>query len=346
MKRSFSLIISFAVAALLLVACNSDDNLSIDKTEVGKIDKSKYTTLTTVNDGMTRSHYIINHTLNNGADVWWQPGDKLWLYILDNLRIGSVTSNLTTGSPTAEFYFTYDFDQPQYKVNYLGNQNSADGYFVTFGEYQWQYPPNNTDHLQYNGDCAEGTATRIVQGQYTVRMHRLPAYLCIMPYCSDPDLRTGAILKSVTITADNALRGKFDVGRYGLFDRTHAQGLGNNINMVLNGGNGFSVDNATEDQNRNAIFTVMLPGWHVLTLTFDFTSPKIPGQTLRAVKTLNNIDYHPNTMTDIVADVANYYNADNNLIGDGGTIAFSKKQTGVTVRTHKNWETLFNKESK
>ena len=51
-------------------------------------------------------------------------------------------------------------------------------------------------------------------------------------------------------------------------------------------------------------------------------------------------------MTDIVADVANYYNADNNLIGDGGTIAFSKKQTGVTVRTHKNWETLFNKECK
>lgn len=77
MKRSFSLIISFAVAALLLVACNSDDNLPVDKTEVGKIDKSKYTTLTTVNDGMTRSHYIINHTLNNGADVWWQPGDKL-----------------------------------------------------------------------------------------------------------------------------------------------------------------------------------------------------------------------------------------------------------------------------
>ena len=224
MKRSFSLIISFAVAVLLFVACSSDDNLPVDKTEVGKIDKSKYTTLTTVNDGMTRSHYIINHTLNNGADVWWQPGDKLWLYILDNLRIGSVTSNLTTGSPTAEFYFTYDFDQPQYKVNYLGNQNSTDGYFVTFGEYQWQYPPNNTDHLQNVGDCAEGTATRIVQGQYTVRMHRLPAYLCIMPYCSDPDLRTGAILKSVTITADNALRGKFDVGRYGLFDRTHAQG--------------------------------------------------------------------------------------------------------------------------
>ena len=29
---------------------------------------------------------------------------------------------------------------------------------------------------------------------------------------------------------------KFDVGRYGLFDRTHAENLGNNINMVLNGG--------------------------------------------------------------------------------------------------------------
>ena len=338
MKRSFSLIISFAVAALLLVACSSDDNLPVDKTEVGKIDKSKYTTLTTVNDGMTRSHYIINHTLNNGADVWWQPGDKLWLYILDNLRIGSVTSNLTTGSPTAEFYFTYDFDQPQYKVNYLGNQNSTDGYFVTFGEYQWQYPPNNTDHLQYNGDCAEGTATRIVQGQYTVRMHRLPAYLCIMPYCSDPDLRTGAILKSVTITADNALRGKFDVGRYGLFDRTHAQGLGNNINMVLNGGNGFSVDNATMDQAKNAVYVVMLPGWHNLTIEFYYTSPKFPGQTLCARKNIGNREYKANSMTDIVADIANYYDADHQHINAGDNIATAKRYVGLQIIENKDWK--------
>lgn len=338
MKRSFSLIISFAVAALLLVACNSDDNLPVDKTEVGKIDKSKYTTLTTVNDGMTRSHYIINHTLNNGADVWWQPGDKLWLYILDNLRIGSVTSNLTAVSSTAEFYFTYDFDQPQYKVNYLGNQNSADGYFVTFGEYQWQYPPNNTDHLQYNGDCAEGTATRIVQGQYTVRMHRLPAYLCIMPYCSDPDLRTGAILKSVTITADNALRGKFDVGRYGLFDRTHAQGLGNNINMVLNGGNGFSVDNATMDQAKNAVYVVMLPGWHNLTIEFYYTSPKFPGQTLCARKNIGNREYKANSMTDIVADIANYYDADHQHINAGDNIATAKRYVGLQIIENKDWK--------
>lgn len=338
MKRSFSLIISFAVAALLLVACNSDDNLPVDKTEVGKIDKSKYTTLTTVNDGMTRSHYIINHTLNNGADVWWQPGDKLWLYILDNLRIGSVTSNLTAISSTAEFYFTYDFDQPQYKVNYLGNQNSADGYFVTFGEYQWQYPPNNTDHLQYNGDCAEGTATRIVQGQYTVRMHRLPAYLCIMPYCSDPDLRTGAILKSVTITADNALRGKFDVGRYGLFDRTHAQGLGNNINMVLNGGNGFSVDNATMDQAKNAVYVVMLPGWHNLTIEFYYTSPKFPGQTLCARKNIGNREYKANSMTDIVADIANYYDADHQHINAGDNIATAKRYVGLQIIENKDWK--------
>ncbi|WP_315255535.1 hypothetical protein [Segatella oulorum] len=338
MKRSFSLIISFAVAVLLFVACSSDDNLPVDKTEVGKIDKSKYTTLTTVNDGMTRSHYIINHTLNNGADVWWQPGDKLWLYILDNLRIGSVTSNLTAVSSTAEFYFTYDFDQPQYKVNYLGNQNSADGYFVTFGEYQWQYPPNNTDHLQYNGDCAEGTATRIVQGQYTVRMHRLPAYLCIMPYCSDPDLRTGAILKSVTITADNALRGKFDVGRYGLFDRTHAQGLGNNINMVLNGGNGFSVDNATMDQAKNAVYVVMLPGWHNLTIEFYYTSPKFPGQTLCARKNIGNREYKANSMTDIVADIANYYDADHQHINAGDNIATAKRYVGLQIIENKDWK--------
>ena len=342
MKRNIIQTISFAVAALFLTACGSDDNLSPDTTGTGTIDKSKYTTFTSVNDGMTRAHYILNHSLNTGADVWWQPGDKLWLYILDNLRIGSVTSNLTTGSPTAEFYFTYDFDQPHYKVNYLGNQNSTDGYFVTFGEYQWQYPPNNTDHLQNVGDCAEGTATRVAQGQYNVTMHRLPAYLCIMPYCSDPDLRTGAILKSVTITADNALRGKFDVGRYGLFDRTHAENLGNNINMVLNGGNGFPVDNATEDQNRNAIFTVMLPGWHDLTIEFYYTSPKFPGQTFCARRNIGNREYKANSMTDIVADIANYYGANNEYITVGDEVSLAKKQGTVQVYEDKTWNSMLN----
>ncbi|MBF1586044.1 MAG: hypothetical protein HXO22_09920, partial [Prevotella sp.] len=187
MKRNIIQTISFAVAALFLTACGSDDNLSPSTTETGTIDKSKYTTFTSVNEGMTRSHYILNHSLNTGADIWWQPGDKLWLYLLDNLRIGSVTSNLTNVSSSAEFYFTYDFDQPHYKVNYLGNQNSTDGYFVTFGENQWQYPPNNTDHLQNVGDCAEGTATRVAQGQYNVTLHRLPAYLCtnILWYTSE-----------------------------------------------------------------------------------------------------------------------------------------------------------------
>ena len=107
--------------------------------------------------------------------------------------------------------------------------------------------------------------------------------------------------------------------------------------MVLNGGNGFPVDNATEDQNRNAIFTVMLPGWHTLTLTFDFTSPKFPGQTLRAVKTLDNIDYHPNTITDIVADVANYINGNNLNIDAGGSVATAKKQTGLQVFANRPW---------
>ena len=339
MKRSFSLIISFAVAALLLVACNSDDNLSIDKTEVGKIDKSKYTTLTTVNDGMTRSHYIINHTLNNGADVWWQPGDKLWLYILDNLRIGSVTSNLTAVSSTAEFYFTYDFDQPQYKVNYLGNQNSTDGYFVTFGEYQWQYPPNNTDHLQNVGDCAEGTATRIVQGQYTVRMHRLPAYLCIMPYCSDESIRNGAMLKMVRIYSNNAITGKFDIAMHGL-DTSFGSDLGTYIESGLGVGNaGFPVNNAAINKPLNAIFIVLVPGIHNLVLEMNITTSK---GDFRAVRVLGNYDYKPNTMTNIVADVANYYNSNNENIGAGGSVATAKKGTGVEVETDKQWDGSFN----
>ena len=158
MKRNIIQTISFAVAALFLTACGSDDNLSPSTTETGTIDKSKYTTFTSVNDGMTRSHYILNHSLNTGADIWWQPGDKLWLYIFDNLRIGSVTSNLTNVSSSAEFYFTYDLlkeDKSSYRYwktgifnrPYLANPKGRyKGYpfrSMSNGNYTWGY----SDHF-------------------------------------------------------------------------------------------------------------------------------------------------------------------------------------------------------
>lgn len=47
-------------------------------------------------------------------------------------------------------------------------------------------------------------------------------------------------------------------------------------------------------------------------------------------------------MTNIVADVANYYNGNNENIGAGGSVATAKKGTGVEVETDKQWDGSFN----
>ena len=48
-------------------------------------------------------------------------------------------------------------------------------------------------------------------------------------------------------------------------------------------------------------------------------------------------------MTDIIADVANYYDADNNPIGAGGQIELAKKHKAVEVSENEDWDGTFNR---
>ena len=162
-----------------------------------------------------------------------------------------------------------------------------------------------------------------------------------MPYNSDDFVRTGAVIKNVKVLSNNPIRGRFDVGQYGL-DVNHGTNLANDIEVVLNNPNGFPMDNATMDQAKNAVYVVMLPGWHDLTIEFYYTSPKFPGQTLCARRNIGNREYKANSMTDIVADIANYYGADNEYITVGDEVSLAKKQGAVQVYEDKTWNSMLN----
>lgn len=341
MKRKLLFTLALVATACGMISCSNDEVASSLSQGSTPIDTTHCLKFLTEGQRLTRVSYILGHTAAGlGATPYWQPNDRIWLYVGDEERVGSIGSDITALTQRAKFYFPPLQNRSTYKVHYLGN--ATDGRYITIGANQWQYPPDNTDHLASNGDCAEGLATQDANNPdlYTVKFKRLPAYLCIMPYCSDEFVRTGAVLKGIRIYSDNPIRGKFDVARYGF---TNGTDVANNIEMILNGGNGFPLDNAAADRAKNAVYVVIGPSWHNLVIEINFTSPKFPGQELRAVRVIGNHEYKANSMTDIIADVANYYDADNNPIGAGGQIELAKKHKAVEVSENEDWDGTFNR---
>ena len=335
MKRNIGL---WATAALLFCSCANDVSDNVTQ----PIDESQYTTFMARDGGLTRNPYIWDNN-NNTWTPHWQQDDRLWLHVSENDRVGSIGNNIAAGAVVqqAKFYFPAGYNNATYGVHYLGHSSHTDGRYVTINPSQWQGYPYNNDHIRYVGDCAFGVAYRNAAkaGVYDVKFTRLPAYLCIMPYCSDESIRNGAMLKMVRIYSNNAITGKFDIAMHGL-DTSFGSDLGIYIESGLGVGNtGFPVNNAAINKPLNAIFIVLVPGIHNLVLEMNITTSK---GDFRAVRVLGNYDYKPNTMTNIVADVANYYNSNNENIGAGGSVATAKKGTGVEVETDKQWDGSFN----
>ena len=299
MKRNIFLMAAVAVSIMLLGSCNSevadDANAS-----VAKIDTTHCTTFVIKETPTTRVS-ITGHVPNGGAVVNWIPDDKLWLRTPADARIGSMGNNLTGVSAWAKFYFPAGYNDATYQVNYLGHTTRTDGRHVTIHPSQWQAVANNTDHLQYVGDCAEGTAYRDANkaGVYNLTLRRLPAYLCIMPYCTNEMLRPGAKITKIVVRSDNAITGTFDVAASKFAAGTN---LGTQIENALNSGNGFSLENNVPNQALNAAYFVIVPGGHNLSIDYYMTTA-ISSKVTKVTKNVPYREYKSNTITDIYANL-------------------------------------------
>lgn len=299
MKRNIFLMAAAAVSIMLLGSCSSevadDANAS-----AAKVDTTHCTTFV-INEAPTTRSSITGHVPEGGAVVNWIPEDKIWLRTPTDARIGSLGNNLTGVSAWAKFYFPAGYNDNTYQVNYCGHTTRTDGRYVTINPSQWQAVANNTDHLQYVGDCAEGTAYRDANkaGVYNLTLRRLPAYLCILPYCDNEAIRPGAKITKIVVRSDNAITGTFDVAASKF---TAGTNLGTQIENGLNSGNGFSLENNAPNQALNAAYFVIVPGVHTLTIDYYYTSPQMvfPMKITKQVPTRN---YLANTMTDIYANI-------------------------------------------
>lgn len=300
MKKYIFSIAAFAAFSVLLSSCINDAGTDIQQKEIEKGDTAHYTAFVTQEATPTRVA-ITDHVPERGAVVKWQTDDKIWLYLSDTYRLGSSFNNVTTPSTRAKFYFEPGLGNASYKVNYCGHTTRTDGRYVTIHPLQWQGVANNTDHLQYVGDCAEGTANRTASGTYSVQLRRLPAYLCIMPYCTNELIRPGAKVTKIVVRSDNAITGTFDIAKYGL-NMAYVSNPGYTIENGLNNGNGFSLENNAPNQALSAAYIVMAPGVHTLSIDYYYTSPQTPVQ-LKLTKNMAARNYLPNTITDIYANL-------------------------------------------
>ena len=304
MKRNIFFIAATALALLGLSSCNNEIDGNVNRDEQAQLDTTRRSTFICETTPTTRATLVWHSgTTNNGAAVHWEVGDQIWVYESFTNRIGSTGSDITATKPNACFYFPWLFRADSYKVNYFGHPSNTDGKGVTIKGQVWQSYADQTDHLKYYGDCAVATATKVKTGQYLVGFTHLPAFLNILPYSTNALIRGGMVLKKVVIKSSNPLTGVFpDVGSYGL-DLGHATNTGKQIEIFLNNGNGFAVDNDQVNQWRNGIYCVMVPGWHDLTIEYYCTSP-ITSMPLKFIKIIGAQNYAPNTITNITADLS------------------------------------------
>lgn len=330
------IILSFALAAGLFMSCSSND---IDTTQP---DEGNRTTFVAEGNAITRNNYILNHAVGGGAQPCWQPGDKLWIYINPTWRIGSLGNNATDVTQRAKFYFQAGLNEPSYRLHYLGHSSTTDGIHVPFPAQQWNILHNSTHHLQFTGDCAEATATRNPNkaGIYTMKFTRLPAYLYIIPYCSELFRANYSVVKRIIVRSNQLISGSFDVAQHG-FDATYASSTGNSLDCYFAGTETATYLYLTPNPTQTSMYVAIPPGYHNLTIEVYYTSPNL-GEQMTS-RTVGPRWYYTNTMTDLLIDVAEHLGGYHENINAGATIATAKKTRGVEAVVDTTWNGTFDR---
>ena len=303
----------YAFAAVLLTASCAND----DTTQNEKEQKTEVPAGTTAFNGFSQQGSatrtaIVNHTKGAGASVNWSNADKIW--VKDNAgtwnqsnAVTFATSNKAQGT----FALNGTYSQATHDVVYM-NKTIAAGTQpqVEIKAAQTQTAPNNFDHAGESGDCGIASAAKSGNG-YTFTLNHKAAYLCLIPRSSNPYVNRSKLIK-VEITAEDDIAGTYTIGANGTL--TLASGGSKTITVTT--GNGFAIDNSSDDMSKNATYAVVAPGNHKFRIrywlknTTDNPDGPIEGTVTRYV----DINCVAGIMTDVTANLTlknydghNYY---------------------------------------
>ena len=295
--KTTKIFLMLATASLLSAGCS--DNETTDGNIQGQQEPLQGTTFVggiAPNTGAKpTTRTSLNVVLPGGTtvDYFWEKGDKIWT--ADNTN---GEAQITTTSPTAKFQMGKDYVTPTVALYYPGKSATAYN-AVTISTHQTQTAPNNTQHLGEAGDCGTATAHQQPDGTYHFNLDHQAAYLCLLPHT--PNHLASTYIQQVKITANNNIAGSYTLTNIGLT----GVGSSNTITITTKGSahpDGFLLNNAAVSQSTNAIYAVISPGTHALTVEYTLYD-NVTGQKGVFTKTVASAAYDANTVYPITANI-------------------------------------------
>lgn len=302
-KIKFNVLTLFACAFLVLwTGCASEmgDN---DKDKAHPTQPETFTTFAA--QAMVPTRTTLSHTIGNGADVFWEAGDNIWI---DNSGtfVSSVSSNITGRMAHAQFSMPGTLTASSYNVYYTGKASTMANR-VTIKATQSQTSPNDFAHLGVSGDCgiASANINPMNTNEYIFQLEHKAAYLCLMPFTSNP-LARNFKLKSITIKAENDIAGDYALTTAGLSAAPTANGA-KEIKLTVSDFTlpaSYAID--------NACYIVMAPQTTALNIVYELYNPatnttgtfttNVPSQT-----------YDANGFYDFASDLVKDYSQETTL---------------------------------
>ncbi|MGP1453000.1 MAG: hypothetical protein ACTTJ9_06100 [Segatella oris] len=302
-KIKFNMLALSACAFLILwTGCVSEMG-DKDKGNAHPTQPETLTTFATQTTVPTRT--TLNHTIGNGADVFWEAGDNIWI---DNSGtfVSSISSNIIGKMAHAQFKIPGTLTASSYDVYYTGKASTM-GNRVTIKANQTQTAPNDFAHLGVSGDCGVASAAinPMNTNQYLFQLEHKAAYLCLMPFTSNP-LARNFKLKSVTIKADNDIAGDYALTTAGLSAAPTANGT-KEIKLTVNDFTlpaSYAID--------NACYIVMAPQTTALNIVYELYNPAT-NTTGTVTTNVPSQTYDANGFYDFASDLVKDYSQETTL---------------------------------
>ena len=264
-------------------------------------------------------------TLPGGTtvDYFWEPSDKIW-----TADGATGTAQITAKSATANFRMSKAYNTSTVDVYYPGVNATAYNQ-VTIATAQTQTEPNSTKHLGEAGDCGTATAHKQSDNSYKFDLDHKASYLCLLP--RTPNGLVSTYITQVKIISDNNIAGTYTLTKTGLT----SSGSSNTITLTTPGDGtlvpgpynydgtpttvpapGFPLNNAATSQSTNAMYVVIAPGTHALTIEYTiYDAMTNHGGTI--TKTIASTAYAENTVYPITANIkVTEYSGDNYYLWD------------------------------
>lgn len=310
--------ISLFIAGIgLFAACTSDDTVLQKtndlKTPVGvtfAISESKAAFNGNVSTKATgemqdaRTRTSITHTLNNGAEAYWEASDYIWVKDNTGTWQKSIATQVKHNGASASF--TLPGSVSDYstgcEVRYTGNSNQPDQ--VNISTTRTQTNPNQLTNAGTIGDCGIGYATKeIATNIFTFKLTHKAAYLCFLPREMDTALGANIYLTRIVINSDDAIAGNYSFSNTGL-GSTPNSGASNVVTLTTKGtgayANGFPLTNNASNLSTNGAYAIIAPGAHNLTIQYYLYDPTTRAEGF-IVKKIQGT-FPVNTVTPITAN--------------------------------------------